>query len=87
MTAGPTSREQPLVFRVLHPEPGRRNDEFLVRRQTAAMCDRKEGDAVKVDLSQARLLTECQVGDHMAGLVRGKPYSGACQERGNLFPR
>jgi len=28
-----------------------------------------------------------QVGDHMAGLVRGKPYSGACQERGNLFPR
>ena len=51
------------------------------------MRDREERDAVKVHFPQARLFSKGEVRDHVAGLVGAETYGGACQERGNLFPR
>ena len=58
--------------RMLHPEARRGDHELLAPRQTAAMRDGKERDAVKVDAFDARVGVEDHVEEQVPGFVRGE---------------
>jgi hypothetical protein len=65
---------------MLHPESGGGDRELAPWRETAAMGDRKEGDAMEVHLADARLLAERKAGSDVPGLVSAKAYGGTCKE-------
>jgi hypothetical protein len=54
-------------------------------RQTAAVCDGEERDAMEIDFGESGPFTKNKARHHVASFVRGKAYGSTCQERRNTL--
>ena len=81
------SRQQPFAAGVLHPETGRGDRELAARRQTAAVRDGEERDAVEVDPAEPGVGVEQQIEEQVAAFVRSERHGAAGEEQAGRLAR